>query len=44
MLKGEACEGALGSTVRGRGADYTCGEEGAVQGPEVCTWGVQCYK
>lgn len=27
MLKGKACEGALGSAVRGRGAEYTCGEE-----------------
>lgn len=23
----KACEGALGSAVRGRGAEYTCGEE-----------------
>ena len=27
MLKGKACEGALGSTAQGRGAEYTCGEE-----------------
>lgn len=27
MLKGEACEGVLGSTAQGRGAEYTCGEE-----------------
>lgn len=27
MLKGKACQGALGSAVQGRGAEYTCGEE-----------------
>lgn len=27
MLKEKACEGALGSAVRSRGTEYTCGEE-----------------